>query len=146
VCCVNGDLILIIYPSRAKQSKYIGSSIDDDNYNTNAMGYPPLDYMYTSSPERFCSKTNVKNKYDTFNRIKHAIDLSILQLDDIGIRNPINLKIKMKPFDCVNYKEDHLKKQFSFFTPTLICLAYVATFLSTISSIIMEKETKMKVN
>ena len=118
----------------------------DDNYNTNSMGYPPLDYMYTSSPESFCSKTNVKNKYDTFNRIKHAIDLSILQDDiDIGPDTIKNLKIKMKPFDCVNFREDHLTKQFSFFAPTLICLAYVATFLATISSIIMEKETKMKV-
>ena len=51
----------------------------------------------------------------------------------------------MKAFDCDGYVDDHLKKQFSFFTPTLISLAYLATFLATVSSMIMEKESKMKV-
>lgn len=44
------------------------------------MGYSPLDYMYSNMPESLCSKMDVKTKYDTFNRLKHAIDLSLIEV------------------------------------------------------------------
>ena len=44
------------------------------------MGYSPLDYMYSNMPESLCPKMDVKTKYDTFNRLKHAIDLSLIEV------------------------------------------------------------------
>ena len=82
-------------------------------------------------------------KYHSFNTIKHSIDLSLIKEItslDIGIN-----QIKIKPFDCPGYLDDIMKTSLSFFTPVLISLAFLVTFLITISSIIMEKETKMKV-
>lgn len=43
------------------------------------MGYAPLDYMYSNMPESFCQKLEIKNKYEAFNRLKHALDLSIIE-------------------------------------------------------------------
>jgi hypothetical protein len=41
---------------------------------------------------------------------------------------------------------DVLKSELQFFTPVLISLTFLVTFLITISSIIEEKSTQMKVN
>jgi hypothetical protein len=71
-----------------------------------------------------------------------SLDFGLLDINslDIGFN-----KIKTLPFGCPDYLEDYKKTSLSFFTPVLISLAFLVTFLITISSIIMEKETKMKV-
>lgn len=54
-------------------------------------------------------------------------------------------KIILKRYACPDYINDLLKSYLGFFTPVLVSLSFLVTFLITISSIIREKESKMKV-
>ena len=60
--------------------------------------------------------------------------------------SPLNFDLSTKIIDCPEYKENFLKTVLSFFIPMLICISYLVTFLLNVSSIIIEKETKVKVN
>lgn len=92
-----------------------------------------------------------ENKYNLFNAIKHSIDMSFINsyltltfgTKDIS---PLNFDLSTKIIDCPEYNENFLKTVLSFFIPMLICISYLVTFLLNVSSIIIEKETKVKVN
>nr|QUF59432.1 ATP-binding cassette transporter Abca3-like4 [Brachionus angularis] len=113
-------------------------------YHTSDVFLPKKKYLYENSPEYFCQniEKNYVYKYSAFNTIKHAIDLSLIKALTQVELTPDTVKIAA--FNCPEYINDLLKSYLSFLTPVLISLAFLVTFLVTISSIITEKETKMK--
>ena len=50
----------------------------------------------------------------------------------------------MSTYSCPDYEMDFLKTYLQFFPPVIASFAFLVTFLVTISSIIREKESKMK--
>jgi hypothetical protein len=55
-------------------------------------------------------------------------------------------KVYIDRFQCAgkNLKTDYIKTSLKFLIPSIISLAYIASFLLNVSSIIEEKESKMK--
>lgn len=84
-----------------------------------------------------------------FNMIKYSIDMSFMDgyLESINAGDSIRMETEVftKEIDCPGYSENLLKTMFSFFIPMIICTSHLVSFLLTVSSIIIEKETKVKV-
>jgi hypothetical protein len=93
-------------------------------------------------------------RYDYFNGIKHSIDLGFLNayMEVVSANRslsnmwtPLNYEIRTREMNCATYNENYLKTWFSFLIPLIICVSFLVTFLLNVSSIIIEKETKVKV-
>jgi hypothetical protein len=57
----------------------------------------------------------------------------------------LDFMIKSYQLECPDYVEDYLKTEFKFFYPTIVMISFLVTFVLNVSSIIIEKETKVKV-
>nr|UOU03317.1 ATP-binding cassette subfamily A3-like 4 [Brachionus rubens] len=113
-------------------------------YKTSEKFRSKKDYLYENSPEYFCQNVDKYHeiKYSVFNTIKHSIDQVLIETVS---NKPFNSTlVTVGSFSCPEYVDDIMKSQMGFFTSLLISLAFMVTFLVTVSSIIAEKESKMK--
>lgn len=84
-------------------------------------------------------------------KIKNSIDMTFINgyLDAMSHdRGNTNLKygVATRKIDCPAYRENLLNAQLNFLIPMIICMCHLVTFLLNVSSIIIEKETKFRVN
>nr|QNH67862.1 ATP-binding cassette transporter subfamily A member 3-like protein X3 [Brachionus rotundiformis] len=111
-------------------------------YNVENFFYPKKEFMFGKSPEQLCNDNKYFRLYNTFNSIKYALDLSIIQeMTRMPMNDPKNLKIQQ--IGCSGYLNDELKSSFGFLIPLLIQLGYLIPLINTIGQIVREKQTKM---
>lgn len=93
------------------------------------------------------SQVQSQDSYKMFNIIKNSIDQvmmnRLLYRDNY---NKFQYNIKKFELNCPPYEEEYLKTYFKFFIPLVVCVSYMVTFIINVSSIIVEKQTKVKVN
>ncbi|RNA01714.1 ATP-binding cassette sub-family A member 3 [Brachionus plicatilis] len=111
-------------------------------YNVGNIFYPQKEFMFGKSPVQLCQDSKYFRLYNTFNSIKYALDLSIIQeMTKVPMNNPRNIKIQQ--IGCPGYLNDELKSSFSFLIPLVIQLGFLVPLINTIGQIVREKQTKM---
>ncbi|CAF0946948.1 unnamed protein product [Brachionus calyciflorus] len=111
-------------------------------YNVGQYFYAKKEYMFSKSPEQLCHDNKYFRLYNSFNSIKHAIDLSLIQeMTSIPMNDA--KKIKIQQLGCPSYYSDELKSSFGFLIPLIIQIAFMFTLINNIGHIVREKHTKM---
>ncbi|CAF0704109.1 unnamed protein product [Brachionus calyciflorus] len=131
-------------PDKVEYSIYTKEESLIKSYMTSKIFRSEKDYLYDNSPEFFCQNmdTYYEQKYSVFNTIKHSIDQTLIGL--LTNTTYDSSKVSFGSFSCPAFVDDILKNQMGFMNSVLISLAFMVTFLVTVSAIISEKESKMK--
>nr|UOU03316.1 ATP-binding cassette subfamily A3-like 3 [Brachionus rubens] len=115
---------------------------NDYIYNVGEIFYPKKYFKFTKSPVQYCHDNKYFRMYNSFNSIKYALDLSIIQeITSTPMNDP--KKVKIQPIGCLEYFNDELKASFGFLIPLIIQISFMFTLVKNLGQIVREKQTKM---